>query len=59
MDEASFKIQVRHLKSCIAGLRLFDLAELQACAAAHGTAADRDLVAALVLALEVLPEERH
>jgi hypothetical protein len=58
MDEAkTFKIQTAHLRRCIASLRLFDLDELQRAAEAQGSQADRDMIAALILALETLPED--
>jgi hypothetical protein len=52
-------IQIAHLRRCIASLRLFDLDELQQAAEEHGTQEDRDLIAALLLALETLPDDRH
>jgi hypothetical protein len=52
-------VQIAHLKRCIASLRLFDLHELQQAAEEHGDQADRDLIAALLLALETLPDDRH
>lgn len=58
MDK-SFRAQIAHIRRCVAGLRLFDLEELQRNAEAYGTQEDRDLIAALLLALETLPEDRH
>lgn len=59
MGEKTFRVQVRHLRSCIASLRLFDLDELQRSAEAYGSQEDRDFIAALLLALETLPDEPH
>lgn len=59
MDEKSYAIQIRHLKNCIASLRLLNLNELQVCAEEHGAEDERDLIAALMLALETLPDDRH
>lgn len=53
----AFRIQINHLRRCIASLRLFDLHELQRAAEEHGDQADKDLIAALMLALETLPDE--
>jgi hypothetical protein len=52
-------VQIAHLRRCIASLRLFDLHELAQAAEEHGTQEDRDLVAALLLALETLPDDLH
>lgn len=59
MDDRAFRIQIRHIRSCIASLRLFDLAELVDGVQRHGTDDDKVLVAALLLALETLPDEPH
>lgn len=59
MDERSYAAQIRRLRRCIDALRLLDLSELEACARTHGSAADRDLIAAVLLALETLPDEPH
>lgn len=60
LDEAkTFTIQTAHLRRCIASLRLFDLHELQRAAETHGGQADRDMIAALILALETLPDDPH
>jgi hypothetical protein len=58
MDK-TLAIQLAHLRRCIASLRLFDLDELQRATEEHGDQADRDLIAALVLALETLPDDKH
>lgn len=59
MDK-TFPVQIAHIRRCVASLRLFDLKELQRTADDHGTRAERDLIAALILALETLPDDdRH
>ena len=50
-------VQVAHIRRCLASLRLFDLHELQRAAEDHGSQADRDMIAALILALETLPDD--
>jgi hypothetical protein len=57
MDEKVYKIQMRHLRNAIASLRLMNLDELTASADQIGTPAERDLIAALILALETLPDD--
>lgn len=57
--DRSVAIQLAHVRRCIASLRLFDLDELQRATEQHGDQADRDLIAALVLALETLPDDPH
>lgn len=52
-------VQIAHLRRCISSLRLFDLNELSQAAEVHGSQEDRDLIAALILALETLPDDRH
>lgn len=59
MDKRSFQVQIRHIRSCIASLRLFDLAELVEAVQQHGTDDEKVLIAALLLALETLPNEPH
>ena len=59
MDEKTFAVQIRHIRAAIASLRLFDLAELEQSAERFGTDDERGLVAALLLALETLPDEGH
>jgi hypothetical protein len=59
VDEKVFRVQVRHIRSCVASLRLFDLRELEESAQQFGTDADKDLVAALLLALDTLPNDSH
>ena len=59
MDERIWRAQIQHIRRCVAALRLLDLQELAACAEEHGTQADRDLIAALLLALDTLPDDGH
>jgi hypothetical protein len=59
MNEKIYRAQIQHIRRCIEALRLLDLAEIAACAEEHGTQADRDLIAALLLALETLPNDSH
>jgi len=59
VDKATCRIEINHLLSVIAALRVINLDELQACAAAHGTDADRELVAAVRAALLTLPSSPH
>jgi hypothetical protein len=57
MDERAFRIQIRHIRSCLASLRLFDLHELAESVQQYGTDDEKVLVAALLLALETLPDD--
>lgn len=59
MNKALCEIQMRHLRAVIAALRLIDLQELAACAQEHGTEADRALIAAVIAALNNLPDDSH
>lgn len=59
MMDKTVAVQIAHLRRCIASLRLFDLDELAQAAELHGSQEDRDLIAALLLALETLPDDRH
>lgn len=59
MDERAFRIQVRHIRSCLASLRLFDLDELAESVQRYGADDDKVLIAALLLALETLPDDGH
>jgi hypothetical protein len=59
VDKAICALQFRHVRAVIAALRLIDISELEACAAAHGTDADRELVAAVRSALLTLPSSPH
>jgi len=57
MDRKLFEIQARHLRHVVEAMRLLDLAELERQAQTLGTAADRALIASVLLALEILPAE--
>ena len=59
MNETLFKIQVRHLRQCLAALRVLDLDELERRAQQHGTYADQTLISALRIALDNLPDDGH
>jgi hypothetical protein len=59
MDAKTCQAQMNHIRRCLSALRLFDLHELEQCIQVHGSAEDQDLVAALMLALETLPDEPH
>jgi hypothetical protein len=59
VDQAICALQFRHVRAVIAALRLIDIAELEACAAIHGTPADVALVAAVKAALLTLPSSPH
>jgi hypothetical protein len=59
MNKAMCDAQMAHLRRAIAALRLLDLNELEECLRTHGTQADRDLLAAIMLALETLPNDPH
>lgn len=59
MDEKLCAAQMSHLRRALAALRLLDLHELQRCVQAHGSQADQDLLAALMAALETLPNDPH
>ncbi len=59
MDERSFRVQMRHIRACLASLRLFDLSELTESVKQYGTDDDKVLVAALLLALQTLPDDGH
>lgn len=59
MDERSFAVQMRHIRSCLASLRLFDLSELAESVQRFGTDDDKVLVASLLLALQTLPDDGH
>lgn len=59
MDRKVYAIQIAHIRRCLSSLRLLNLEELQASAQRHGGQADRDLIAALMLALETLPDDGH
>lgn len=59
MHEKIYRAQIEHLRRCVDALRLLDLTELAACAERHGSDADRDLIASLLLALETLPGDSH
>jgi hypothetical protein len=54
--DRTFPVQLAHIRRCVASLRLFDLHELQRAAEDHGSQADRDLIAAIILALETVPD---
>ncbi len=58
MDKV-FDAQIQHIRRCVASLRLFDLAELQRRAKTAGTDEERALIAAVLAALETLPQDRH
>lgn len=55
LDKRLYDIQTRHLRYIIEALHMLDLRELQRQAETHGTAADRELIAGALAALEVLP----
>jgi hypothetical protein len=59
MDAKTCQAQTAHIRRCLAALRLFDLRELEQCVHVHGSREDQDLVAALLLALETLPDDPH
>ena len=59
MTDKLCRIQVRHLRSVLEALRLIDLDELATCAEKHGTAADREFIAAVRRALDTLPKDSH
>ena len=59
MDRKVYDIQITHIRRCLSSLRLLNLGELQASAGQHGSQADQDLIAALMLALETLPDDGH
>ena len=57
MDAKLFAIQARHLRHVVEAMRMLDLIELQRCAEQHGTPDDKALIAAVLLALEILPAD--
>ena len=59
MGEKLYRAQIEHLKRVTEAMRLLDLEELERQAQHHGTAADRALIASVLLALEILPTEPH
>lgn len=59
MSSAIYQAQIRHLRRVTEAMRLLDLEELERQAQTHGSAADRALIASVLLALEILPADPH
>lgn len=59
MDRKLYEIQARHLRHVVEAMRLLDLHEMERQAQTHGSAADRALIASVLLALEMLPPDPH
>lgn len=59
MDEKIYRVQIAHLRRCLAALQLLDLAEIAKCAQVHGSYADQTLISALQIALNALPDSPH
>jgi hypothetical protein len=57
MDERVYLAQINHIRRITEAMRLLDLEELERQAQQHGTAADRALIASVLLALEILPAD--
>jgi hypothetical protein len=59
MDKRIYAAQIGHLRRVTEAMRLLDLDEMERQAQTHGTAADRALIASVLLALEILPADPH
>ena len=59
MDKRLYLAQINHIRRITEAMRLLDLEELERQAQTHGTAADRALIASMLLALEILPADPH
>ncbi len=57
MDRINCMIQMAHVRRCLSSLRLLDLTVLRDCVIKHGSDDDRVLVAALMAALDTLPDD--
>jgi hypothetical protein len=58
-DCTTYRVQIAHVRRCLAALQLLDLRELAQCAQTHGTYAEQTLISALQIALDTLPETPH
>lgn len=59
MDEKIYRVQIEHVRRCLAALQLLDLREIAQTAQVHGTYADQTLISALQIALDTLPDNPH